>query len=73
VARLNADISEDADWTVFEARCVSETGQVIGLGTAVIVGIHHQLGHLPRSRLGLHQVAGSTMHGERCCRTWRTN
>jgi hypothetical protein len=46
VADLNADISEDAGWTVFEAWGVNGTGQVTGFGTAVVVGIYHQRGYL---------------------------
>jgi hypothetical protein len=46
VADLNADISEDADWTVSEASGVNDTGQVTGFGTAVIIGIDHQRGYL---------------------------
>jgi hypothetical protein len=51
VADLDADISGDAGWTVFEAWGVNGTGQVIGFGTAVFVGIYHQRGYLrtPRS------------------------
>jgi hypothetical protein len=59
VADLNADISEDADWTVFEAWDVNGTGQVTGFGTAVIVGIYRQRGDL------------LTMQCERCSRRWR--
>ena len=44
MADLNAGISEDADWTVFEAWGVNGTGQVIGFGTAVFVGSYHQRG-----------------------------
>jgi hypothetical protein len=54
VAELNDGISEDADWTVFQAWGVNGTGQVTGFGTAVLVGIYHQRGHL------------LTMQGERC-------
>ena len=46
VADLNDGISEDAGWTVFEAWGVNGTGQVTGLGTAVLVGIYHQRGDL---------------------------
>ena len=46
VADLNAGISEDAGWTVFEAWGVNGTGQVTGFGTAVVVGIYHQRGDL---------------------------
>jgi hypothetical protein len=45
-ARLNDGISEDANWTVFEAWGMDGTGQVTGFGTAVIVGIYHQRGYL---------------------------
>jgi hypothetical protein len=46
VADLNADISEDADWTVSRHGGVNGTGQVTGFGTAVVVGIYHQRGDL---------------------------
>jgi hypothetical protein len=46
VADLNADISEDADWTVSRRGGVNGTGQVTGFGTAVVVGIYHQRGDL---------------------------
>ena len=39
LADLNAGISEDAGGRVFEAWGVNGTGQGIGLGTAVFVGI----------------------------------
>jgi hypothetical protein len=46
VADLNAGMSEDAGWMVFEAWGVNGTGRVIGFGTAVVVGIYHQRGDL---------------------------
>jgi hypothetical protein len=51
VADLNDGMSEDAGWPVFEAWGVNDTGQVIGLGTALINGIYHQREYLltPRS------------------------
>jgi hypothetical protein len=51
VTDLDAGISGDAGWTVFEAWGVNDTGQVTGFGTAVVVGIYHQRGYplTPRS------------------------
>ena len=59
VADLNDGISEDAGWMVFEAWGVNGTGQVIGFGTAVVVGIYHQRGYLltPRPTAGLGPAA----------------
>jgi hypothetical protein len=44
VTDLNDGITGDVGWTVFEVWGVNDPGQVIGFGTAVLVGIYHQRG-----------------------------
>ena len=44
MADLDADITGDVGWTVFQVWGVNDPGQVIGFGTAVLVGIYHQRG-----------------------------
>jgi hypothetical protein len=43
-ADLNDGITGDVGWTVFEVWGMNDPGQVIGFGTAVLVGIYHQRG-----------------------------